>query len=49
MTQRARVGERRATGVDAERRVHRFVGFTFFALAAYVLVIAVWTLVGPVN
>jgi len=31
----------------AERRVHRFVGFTFFALAAYVLVIAVWTLVGP--
>jgi len=31
----------------AERRVHRFVSFTFFALAAYVLVIAVWTLVGP--
>jgi len=31
----------------AERGVHRFVGFTFFALAAYVLVIAVWTLVGP--
>ncbi len=31
----------------AERRVHRFVGFTFFALAAYVLVVAIWTLVGP--
>jgi len=31
----------------AERRVHRFVGFTFFALAAYVLTVAIWTLVGP--
>ena len=31
----------------AERRVHRFVGFTFLALAAYVLVVAVWTLAGP--
>jgi divalent metal cation (Fe/Co/Zn/Cd) transporter len=31
----------------AERRVHRFVGFTFFALAAYVLLMAIWTLVGP--
>jgi divalent metal cation (Fe/Co/Zn/Cd) transporter len=30
----------------AERRVHRFVGATFFALAAYVLALAVWTLTG---
>jgi divalent metal cation (Fe/Co/Zn/Cd) transporter len=30
----------------AERRVHRFVGVTFFALAAYVLALAVWTLTG---
>lgn len=30
----------------AERRVHRFVGATFFALAAYVLALAVWTLSG---
>jgi divalent metal cation (Fe/Co/Zn/Cd) transporter len=30
----------------AERRVHRFVGATFFALAAYVLALAVWTLAG---
>jgi divalent metal cation (Fe/Co/Zn/Cd) transporter len=28
----------------AERRVHRFVGVTFFALAAYVVGQAVWTL-----
>ena len=30
----------------AERRVHRFVGITFFALAAYVLTISIWTLTG---
>jgi divalent metal cation (Fe/Co/Zn/Cd) transporter len=28
----------------AERRVHRFVGITFFALAGYVAVISAWTL-----
>jgi len=31
----------------AERRVHRFVGLTFFALAAYVSTVAIWTLIGP--
>ncbi len=30
----------------AERRVHRFVGFTFFALACYVMSVSVWTLTG---
>jgi divalent metal cation (Fe/Co/Zn/Cd) transporter len=40
-------GAAKETVEAAERRVHRFVGFTFFALAAYVLTVAVWTLVGP--
>lgn len=40
-------GAGKDTVETAERRVRRFVGFTFFALAAYVLVVAVWTLVGP--
>ena len=31
---------------SAERRVHRFVGFTFFALSAYVLAMSAWTLTG---
>lgn len=31
---------------SAERRVHRFVGITFFALAAYVVGQAGWTLTG---
>ena len=30
----------------AEHRVHRFVGFTFFALAAYVVAQAAWTFLG---
>ncbi len=42
--------ERRGVGGDAlesaERRVHRFVGVTFFALAAYVVGQALWTLTG---
>ena len=40
-------GAEREVVEAAERRVHRFVGFTFFALAAYVLTVAIWTLVGP--
>lgn len=40
-------GAGRAVVEAAERRVHRFVGFTFFALAAYVLSVAIWTLIGP--
>ncbi len=31
---------------EAEHRVHRFVGFTFFALAAYVVVQSAWILLG---
>jgi len=31
---------------DAEHRVHRFVGMTFFALAAYVVAQAAWTFLG---
>ncbi|MBN1461556.1 MAG: cation transporter [Armatimonadetes bacterium] len=34
------------TVAAAERRVHRFVGATFFALAAYVIALAAWTLTG---
>jgi len=30
----------------AERRVYRFVGMTFFALAVYVAAVSVWTLFG---
>jgi divalent metal cation (Fe/Co/Zn/Cd) transporter len=30
----------------AERRVHRFVGATFFALSAYVTAVSIWTLSG---
>jgi divalent metal cation (Fe/Co/Zn/Cd) transporter len=33
----------------AERRVHRFVGFTFFALALYVVAQAGWTLLGGAH
>lgn len=40
-------GAEREVVEAAERRVHRFVGFTFFALAAYVLTVAIWTLIGP--
>lgn len=40
--------EARGSGVAvverAERRVHRFVGVTFFALAAYVLLVSAWDL-----
>jgi len=31
---------------DAERRVHRFIGITFLALAAWVVAQAAWTLLG---